>query len=306
MRNETGGWFYRLRGLGVINDPNDLGQLIVCEIPLMFFFWRPKKKFLNTVFVLLPVGVLVSGIFLTHSRGTIVAIVAMLLVAASRRIGLPRAAVLAGALFVAAQVLHVSGGRDISVSAGSDRTVLWGEGLQMLKTHPLFGVGFGSFADNSDEHLTAHNSVVICVAELGLFGLFFWSMFLLPTVRDALAVASPAKVTEGNPSVPEVSLYVQAARKAEILDKAEVNRLGRLLVLSLTGFLVQGLFLSRAFVLTFFLLGGMTEVIFDMALRRGMIAPRMSLERTLRYACVLTVSLVPLIYFGIRFLNLMR
>jgi O-antigen ligase len=306
MRNEAGEWFYRLRGQGFINDPNDFAQLTVCLIPLQFIFWRPKKKVRNAIFVLLPVCALFFGVYLTHSRGAIIALVAVLLVATSRRIGVIPAVVLAGALFVAAQALHVSGGREISASAGADRTILWGEGLQMLKSHPLFGVGFGNFAENSDEHLTAHNSLVVCAAELGLFGLFFWSMFLLPTVRDALMVASPKKVTEGEPLVPQESLYPQTTRKTEIIDKAEVNRLGRLMVLSLTGFLVQGMFLSRAFAMTLFLLGGMTEVIFDMALRRGMIAPRMPLERTLRYAFGFTILLVPFLYIGIRFLNLMR
>jgi hypothetical protein len=50
-----------------------------------------------------------------------------------------------------------------------------------------------------------------------------------------------------------------------------------LLVLSLTGFLVAGWFLSRAYVMTFFLLGGMVEVVYEMALRRGMITSRLSL-----------------------------
>ena len=63
-------------------------------------------------------------------------------------------------------------------------------------------------------------------------------------------------------------------------------------VLSLTGFLVAGLFLSRAYVLTLFLLGGIAEVVFEMGLRRGMIAPRMPAKRVFMYAAVLTISLV--------------
>ena len=151
------------------------------------------------------------------------------------------------------------------------------KGLQLLKSHPLFGVGFGNLPDYLGH--TAHNSVVVCAAELGLFGLFFWSLFLFSTVRDALAIASPAKVSEGEPIVAEEGLFPQATRKIEAVDKAEVNRLGRLLVLSLTGFLVAGWFLSRAFVMTFFLFGGMAEVVYEMALQRGMIAPRLPFAR---------------------------
>jgi hypothetical protein len=160
--------------------------------------------------------------------------------------------------------------------------------------------------DFTDDAKTAHNSIVVCAAELGLFGLYFWSLFLFPTARDALAIASPAKVSEGEPIVSEEGLFPQAAWKVEAVDKADVNRLGRLLVLSLTGFLVAGMFLSRAFVMTLFLLGGMAEVIFEMALRRGMIAPRLRLARVLPYAGVLAVLLVLLMYIMVRILNLMR
>jgi hypothetical protein len=294
---------YRLRGLGEINDPNDFGQLIVCVIPLVFIFWRPKKAPRNFVLVLLPVCELLYGLFLTQSRGALLALVAMIIVASRRRIGTLPALLIAGGVFAAAMALHFTGGRGISVDAGVDRTVLWGESLQLLKSHPMFGVGFGGLSDYTDSHLTAHNSVAVCAAELGVFGLFFWSMFLFPMVRDALAAASPAKVSEGEPIEPEKGLFPQATRTIEVIDKAEINRLGRLLVLSLTGFLVAACFLSRAFVLTFFLLGGMVEVVYQMALRRGMIAPRLRLARLLPYASGLAILLVIGLYITLRIMN---
>ena len=168
MKNGAGEWLYRLRGLGEINDPNDFGQLLVCVIPLMFIFWRRKKRLRNFVFVVLPVCVLLYGVFLTHSRGALLALMAVAIVAARRRIGTLPSLLLAGGVFVAAMALHFTGGRDISANAGEDRTALWGEGLQILKSHPLFGVGLGSMSDYTDSHHTAHNSVVVCAAELGL------------------------------------------------------------------------------------------------------------------------------------------
>jgi O-antigen ligase len=296
----------RLKGLGLINDPNDFGQLLVCAIPLMFIFWRAKKTLLNFVCVILPVGALLFGAYLTHSRGALVALVAVAVVAARRRIGTLPAVLVAGGLFAAAMALNFTGGRDISASAGEDRTALWSESLQALKSHPFFGVGLGGLGDYTDSHHTAHNSVAVCAAELGVFGLYFWSLFLFPTLRDALAIASPAKVSKGEPIIPEEGLFPQAARKIETLDKAEINRLGRLLVLSLTGFLVAGWFLSRAFVMTFFLLGGMVEVVYEMALRREMIAPRLRLARVAPYAGILAFALVLVLYIMLRTMNLMR
>jgi len=297
---------YRLKGLGEISDPNDFGQLTICVIPLMFIFWRAKKKLQNIAFVILPVCLLLLGVFLTHSRGALVALTAVAVVAARRRIGTVPALLVAGGLFVAAMALHFTGGRDISADAGRDRTILWGEGLELLRAHPLFGVGYGFMADFTEEHLTAHNSIVVCASELGLFGLYFWSMFLVPTVRDALVTASPGKVSEGEPIIAEEGPFPQASRKIEEVDKAEVNRLGRLLVLSLTGFLVAGWFLSRAFVMTLFLLGGMAEVAYEMALRRGMIAARLKLARVLSYAGGLAIALILLMYIMLRTANLMQ
>ena len=305
MNNDAGETFYRLRGLGEINDPNDFGQLTVCVIPLLFIFWRQKKIFLNIACVILPASVLVFGVFLTHSRGALVALMAVAVVAARRRIGTIPALVLAGALFVAASALNFTGGREISADAGADRTGLWGEGLQMLKSNPLFGVGFHGFADYAGGQ-TAHNSIVVCAGELGLFGLYFWSLFLFPTLRDTLAAAAPEKVSEEESTTAENEPFPHSTQRIETIDKIEVNRLGRAMLLSLTGFLVAGWFLSRAYVLTLFLLGGMAEVVFEMSLRSRMIAPRLPAKRVFLYAGGLMISLLIIVYIMIRVLNLMH
>jgi hypothetical protein len=147
---------------------------------------------------------------------------------------------------------------------------------------------------------------VVCAAELGFVGLFFWAMFLFSTLRDAVALASPAKVSEADPAIPEEERLPQGISRNVVVDKAEVNHLGRLLVLSLTGFLVAGWFLSRAYVMTLFLLGGMVEVVYEMALRRGMIAPRLRLARVLPYSVAVAVLLVLMMYILLRTVNLTR
>ena len=107
----------------------------------IFVFWRPKKGLPNFVCVILPVFALLVGAFLTHSRGGILALLGILLVAARRRIGTVPATLLAGGLLAGALALQFTGGRAISASAGQDRTILWGEGMQMFKAQPLFGSG---------------------------------------------------------------------------------------------------------------------------------------------------------------------
>jgi O-antigen ligase len=304
--NDAGEVFYRIRGQDFINDPNDFAQLIVCVVPLVFIFWRPKKILKNVTFVIVPECLLLFGAFLTHSRGSVLALLAIVVVAARRRIGTLPSLLLAVGLFVGASALHFTGGREISAESGSGRMDLWAGGMQALKSHPLFGVGFGQLPDYIG--MTAHNSVVVCAAELGLIGLYFWSLFVFPTLRAVLAIASPAKVSEGEQVVIEKAPrpFLRLTVGIEELDKTEINRLGRLMLLSLTGFLVAAWFLSRAFVMTLFLLGGLVEVIFEMARRRSMIAPRMPIGKLLRYAGGFTFSLLVLTYVVLRVGNLFR
>jgi hypothetical protein len=303
MRNDAGQWFFRLRGLGPINDPNDFGQIEVCTIPLMFLFWRAKKRVRNILFVVLPVAVLLTGIFLTHSRGALLALTILAVIAAQRRIGTVPAVVVGAGLLLAAMALQFTGGRGISAEAGADRTVLWGEGLALLKGHPLFGVGFGRMAEHTQ--LTAHNSIVVCAAELGLFGLYFWSMFLFATVRDALKIIASQEGTAVTASSTYGARPVQQA-KAEPISALETVRTGRLVLLSLTGFLLTSWFLSRAFVLTLFLLGGTVEAVYEMAHAKGLVPARLRLKQVLPKAGLLAVCLVLIMYVVVRLLNLAR
>ena len=304
MTDDAGRLFYRVRGVGEINDPNDLGQILVCEIPLLFLFWRSKKRIRNLAFVIVPVSALCYGIYLTHSRGALLALLVVVLVAARRRIGTLPAGVIAAALFAGAMALHFTGGRAISAGAGAGREELWGESLQILKFNPIFGIGLGQLPGYIGH--TAHNSIVVCATELGFFGLFFWTLFLLPTVRDSLLIASPKKVGEAQNVKTEDHLFSLDAWKGVALEKAEISHLGFCLFLSLVGFLAAGWFLSRALVLTFFLLGGMAEVVYEVAQHRGMVAPRPPLVRVLIHSVGLMFAMLILVYVMLRILNVTR
>lgn len=178
----------------------------------------------------------------------------------------------------------------------------WGDGLQLLKAHPLFGIGFGNMPDYIGH--TAHNTIVVCAAELGLCGLFFWSMFLFPSVRDALVVAWPKNIVEKRAPVLSDTSFPLPPPSAALPDEADIRKLARLLVLSFTGFIVTGWFLSRAFVLTLFLLGGLVEVTFQMALQRGMVSPRLPLGRILRYSGLMTIGFILVMWITLRIVNL--
>jgi len=338
--------FPRLRGLAFINDPNDFSQFLVSLIPCLFFFWVPKKFPRNFLFVLVPAGLLLYGMFLSHSRGGIIAFLAVVTVAGRRKIGTIPSVILAGIMFVVATVIGWSGGRDISAGSGADRMEAWATGLQLIKSHPLFGVGFQRFAEYYI--ITAHNTVVVCATELGVFGLFFWVMFLIPSVRDAVVASGTGKSNEqlakeeedrlpferthsalaernltylqskpgetpalssrsGNmqPAATAVATpYFMYEEASNELPETEIRRLARLMVICLSGYLVAGWFLSRAYVMTLFIYGGIVQVLYRMALDQGLVPEGMKLPRVLRLSAIGGVALVALVYIMLRVQNL--
>src|SRR6202008_2360617 len=116
----------------------------------------------------------------THSRGGLIAVAAISLFAARKFIGTTPSMIMTVALLVAMLALDFTGGRGISASDGADRLEAWANGLEIFKSAPLFGIGFGNFTDHHD--VTAHNSFVLCLAELGLMGSTLWIGLLATTV----------------------------------------------------------------------------------------------------------------------------
>jgi hypothetical protein len=346
---EGPGYFYRLRGMAFINDPNDFAQVMVSLIPCMFFFWKKGSLPRNVLFVLVPVAWLIFGMYLTHSRGGIIALLAVVLFGARKKIGTIPAAIIAGGLFAITSVVGWSGGRDVSVEAGSGRMEAWAVGIDLLKAHPIFGVGFGRFGEYF--FITAHNTVVVCAAELGMFGLFWWVMFVLPTIRDATVCSvskKPEPVEEDefsydralsvrrepsarfdwsatgtssarkidspvlleDASLPEeedkTPLHlVMELNEPQPLPPEEIERIARLMLVSIVGYFVAGWFLSRAYIMTLFIYGGMVQVIYSMALAGKMAPPRMKSFKIVQYSAIGSVGLIFVIYIMLRLQHLM-
>ena len=188
MQNPGGEPLYRIQGLGVIGDPNDFAQFLLALIPGVFFFWGKGKAALNLIRVYLPVGLILMGIFLTHSRGALLGIGAVLVVAFRKKIGLIPSVIGGVVMLGGLMAVGFTGGREVSAATGEDRMEAWSIGLQLIRSHPLFGVGYQHFTDFYV--ITAHNTIVVCAAELGVLGLFFWVAFVLSSGRDCFVVST--------------------------------------------------------------------------------------------------------------------
>ena len=173
------GQLTRIRGAGFLSDPNDLAQILLIVLPLAFIAWRRGRMVANFFAVLLPAALLLWTTYLTHSRGGLVALAAVALVAARKKLGTTASTVLAAVFIFGMIALDFTGGRGISAADGADRLEAWANGLEMFKSAPLFGIGFNGFTDLYE--ITAHNSFVLCLAELGLLGSTLWMGLLVTT-----------------------------------------------------------------------------------------------------------------------------
>jgi hypothetical protein len=216
---------YRLKAQGLLDDPNDFAQSMLVSIVLLSALWDTSMA-RNLFGVIVPSAILFLGIYLTHSRGALVAVAIVLAVAFRRKLKLWGSIAFAALMGLAMFAAKFAGSRSISINSGIDRLDLWSEGLTLLKQSHLLGIGLHNFAD--EVGMTAHNSLLLVATETGMLGLVLFM------------------------SVIVITYYQLNRLRASIIstnapDTAPVLREIRAYELALTGYLATGWFLSRAF-----------------------------------------------------------
>jgi|HubBroStandDraft_6_1064221.scaffolds.fasta_scaffold122772_2 O-antigen ligase len=187
------GQLSRIRGAGFLSDPNDFAQILLIALPLAFIAWRRGRAVTNFFVVLVPTALLLWTTYLTHSRGGLIALAAVALMAARKKLGTTASTALAAVFILGMLALDFTGGRGISAADGADRLEAWANGLEMFKSAPLFGIGFNGFTDLYE--ITAHNSFVLCLAELGLLGSTLWMALLVTTTMGLNQIVGAKKTT---------------------------------------------------------------------------------------------------------------
>lgn len=239
----SGAWIWRLRSVGFLSDPNDFGQTIIVVAPWVFMWFSSSTPAWRQILLSAPwLGLFAYTLTLTHSRGAMLGVAAALAFFFKDKVGKKVATMMVVAA-VGAFLMGVVGGGERGLSgkeqSASERIDAWNEGIQMLKSNPVLGVGFDRFVDHHVR--TAHNSFVLCFAEIGLLGYFLWMGLIV------IAFTALSRVINGLSSTDVHAKYAILLR------------------ISMVGFLVCAWFLSRAFVPTLFILMGMSVALLHAA-----------------------------------------
>ena len=93
--DKSGRFLLRVRSLGFLNDPNDFAQAMVMVLPMLWWFYAPGRL-LRNLFVVAAPGVLLGyAILLTQSRGALLGVAGLLLLASQRMFGWLKTSVMA-------------------------------------------------------------------------------------------------------------------------------------------------------------------------------------------------------------------
>jgi O-antigen ligase len=224
---------------------------------------KPVLRLLTTI----AVPLCVFAVFLTLSRGGLVALgaslIAAIVVAGRRRgvvLGLAAAAVLATVIYFGAFAPAEARNRVLELQGGTGRTDIWTVGWRMVEDQPLLGVGAGNFPVASIHYLlepgslmrtdfivdnpkVAHNTYLNVLAELGVVGLaLFLAVIAFPLWWAARAVGFAARAGD---------------RQLEVLARA--------MVVVIVGLLAADFFGSRQYSKQLWLLLGLCPVLLQIS-----------------------------------------
>lgn len=184
----------RVRYRGELQDPNEVALAISAGgLSLLVAFLRRKQGVASKAALLAACGLVLTTVMFTQSRGGQVAALLVFFVYLVRRYKL-LAFIPAGVLALPLLLLGGRGGANADMST-MERYEAWSTGLALFRSSPLFGVGPGQFVEH--HYLTAHNSFVLAMAELGFVGLFLFVGLVYISAKTLIVGVARLSKVEG-------------------------------------------------------------------------------------------------------------
>ena len=282
----------RITYLGFLADPNDLGMYLVMTLPLIFYF----KQLSPVFFRFLHWGAIFAmlyGIYLTNSRGTLLATLSLIFLWFWRKYGTTKS-IFIGLAGSPVLLFVMSNFREISPEdeSAQGRLDAWYAGYQMFMGSPLFGIGQGGFTEYN--RLTAHNSLVLAFAELGLVGCILWVTLLTITALTLLNIADRKYLPQELAGDPKLSVVAM-----------QESRVAITLLYSRAAYVVSGFFLSRTYIPVLYLFLGLSAACLGRVQRAYPKLPAScfyDLKFTLKVSVGITVGAIVSIWLLVRVL----
>jgi len=270
------------RATGTVGDPNELAAALLVGLALGAGFAVARGSSLALRLVgLLAIPLCAAGIFLSVSRGGLIALSATL-VAGTVAAGRWRVAVTAllvalaagGVLYFTQLAPLPARERVLTSNGGAGRSELWKVGLRIVRAHPVGGVGVGNSehaAANyvlqpgvihrsslifTSEPFPVHNTYLQVLAEMGVPGLLLFIAVIVVCLGCAL----------------------RAARLAVQHRDVTMEALARAVFLALIGMLVADFFISVQYSKLLWTLLALCPAILAIA-RRGDYVPGLTDKR---------------------------
>lgn len=260
----------RITWISIFEDPNDLGLTFVIVVALLLGFLFGKTNIFSKLFITIPIlGVLLYGIYLTNSRGALLALMAMGFFYFFKRIRWKWLGIIIGVLFILL-VFKFGPSRTALLSTDEEsaynRVDAWYYGITLTKANPVFGVGYRMFEE--DFPMTAHNTFVLAMAEAGLVGLFFFVGLFYSSFKGL------SMIQKSNSHLKNYAYGLQA---------------------SLIGFAGAAFFLSRLYIILPYMLFALTACLFNVVrLKDAHLVNTLALKdvRNIGFACIGIIGLV--------------
>ncbi len=164
----------RVRYRGFLQDPNELATAIASALPLALMFLGRRRAWWRILLAAaLTALVLVVTVFTGSRTGQLVVLVVMTVLYAPR---LGWKSILIGALMAGPVLLFGGRGGEEASESTMERLEAWSTGIDLFRSSPIWGIGVDQFSRN--HYLTAHNTLVLVVAEMGIVGLVVWLSML--------------------------------------------------------------------------------------------------------------------------------
>jgi putative inorganic carbon (hco3(-)) transporter len=192
----------RAGAYGMYENHNDYSFIIIMSLPFIIVMRRFETRFLRRAFLGLSLLACVLGIFLSLSRGGVMALVLeLILLVIATYSGTKRFVYVAIMLTLGFGAIGYQwvkraenqGANYTAADAESSRMELWKAGAAMVKAKPLLGVGsrlFGEFGREYGElskdqiGKNSHNTYIEVIATSGIIGFIAFIMMLGRTIRE--------------------------------------------------------------------------------------------------------------------------